>query len=125
MANNPDILLCDEPTGELDSESKLMIMNTLRFIIKQYPTKSIIIVTHDPEMKTIADRLYLIRDGVISQETSKDDLLDFQGQKNDFALENLPKRLNLTQMRKLNQVLSQTIKKIEKYKHIYMNDEEP
>ncbi|MHA1727811.1 MAG: ABC transporter ATP-binding protein [Promethearchaeota archaeon] len=74
LANNPEVILCDEPTGELDSDSKIMIMEFLKGVIKKYPNKSIIVVTHDTELKKIADRLYYIRDGNISHELKKVDL---------------------------------------------------
>ena len=74
LANNPEVILCDEPTGELDSDSKIMIMEFLRDVIKEYPNKTIIVVTNDTELKKIADRLYYIRDGNISHELKKEEL---------------------------------------------------
>ncbi|MHA1585055.1 MAG: ABC transporter ATP-binding protein [Promethearchaeota archaeon] len=74
LANNPDIILCDEPTGELDSHSKKVIMDLLRSIITQFPNKTMIIVSHDPELKVIADRMYYIRDGDISHKFDKDEM---------------------------------------------------
>jgi len=66
LANNPEIILCDEPTGELDSKSKKEIMKLLRSIIETSPEKSILIVSHDNDMRYIADKIYHIRDGIIS-----------------------------------------------------------
>lgn len=66
LAKNPEILICDEPTGELDSVSKKEIMRLFRTIIKEFPEKIIIIVSHDPNMRYIADRIFYIKDGKIS-----------------------------------------------------------
>lgn len=74
LANNPEIILCDEPTGELDSDSKIMIMEFLRNVMNEYPNKTMIVVTHDTELKRVADRLYYIRDGNISHELKKEEL---------------------------------------------------
>ncbi|MHA1338897.1 MAG: ABC transporter ATP-binding protein [Promethearchaeota archaeon] len=75
LANNPEIILCDEPTGELDSKSKFSIMSLFHDIRNKYPEKLIIIVTHDMDLKRIADRLYFIRDGAISHKLSKEELM--------------------------------------------------
>ncbi len=74
LANNPEVILCDEPTGELDSDSKIMIMEFLRNVMNEYPNKTMIVVTHDTELKRVADRLYYIRDGNISHELKKEEL---------------------------------------------------
>jgi len=66
LANNPAILLCDEPTGELDSKAKQDVLDLLMQIREFYPEKCIIIVTHDESIKTIADQLLYIKDGNIS-----------------------------------------------------------
>ena len=78
LIKDADIILCDEPTGELDSETKLQIFEILQMISKTYPTKTIIIVSHDHDFKAIADRVYSIRDGRIVNEVSKEDLLPFR-----------------------------------------------
>ncbi|MHA1793841.1 MAG: ABC transporter ATP-binding protein [Promethearchaeota archaeon] len=75
LANDPSILLCDEPTGELDTSSKTNILQILKNIIDTYPDKVIIIVTHDPDLKNVADRLYFIKDGKISREIEESELL--------------------------------------------------
>ena len=75
IAGNQKILLCDEPTGELDSKSKRQVMKLVKNIMNQFPEKSILIVTHDQEIKNIADRLYQIKDGQIAfvSEIDKDE----------------------------------------------------
>jgi putative ABC transport system ATP-binding protein len=74
VAKNSEIILCDEPTGELDSKSKLIVMELITLIKEKYPDKTIVIVTHDPDFKMIADRLLYIRDGRISFEISSEKL---------------------------------------------------
>ena len=74
LANNPKILLCDEPTGELDTQSKYNVMNLLQTIVRKYPDKAIIIVSHDPELRKIADRMYYIRDGKISHKFTPEEM---------------------------------------------------
>lgn len=69
ISKNPSILLCDEPTGELDSHSKIEIMKLFLKIKENYPNKAIIIVSHDPRMQYIADKIFHIRDGNITYIT--------------------------------------------------------
>ena len=63
LVNNPDILLADEPTGALDSETSIQIMNILKEIAKE---KLVIMVTHNPEIAdTYANRIVRLLDGTI------------------------------------------------------------
>jgi len=65
LANNPEIILADEPTGNLDTESGSAILDLLkRLSVDEH--KTIILVTHDPEAAEIADRVILLRDGCVS-----------------------------------------------------------
>lgn len=75
VIKNPDILLCDEPTGALDTKSSEMVMNFLKFFNKSYG-KTIIVITHDGDISKIADRVFHIKDGqlVNIQEGVKDAL---------------------------------------------------
>jgi len=68
MANDPEILLCDEPTGNLDTNSGLQIMKILRDLNKRGVT--IILVTHDESLKEFADRVVRLRDGRIVDVSS-------------------------------------------------------
>lgn len=64
LANNPPILLCDEPTGNLDTKSGEAVMQ----IIKELNEKegvTVVLVTHDPSLSDYADRVIRIRDGVV------------------------------------------------------------
>lgn len=63
LANDPDILLCDEPTGALDTETSLQIMNLIQELSKE---KLVIMVTHNPELAhQYADRIIEFSDGKI------------------------------------------------------------
>ncbi|MCQ2153746.1 MAG: ABC transporter ATP-binding protein [Bacteroidales bacterium] len=63
-ANNPSIILADEPTGNLDSATKKNVQNFL-FSLRDSLGVSIIIVTHDPELAAACDRTLDIKDGLI------------------------------------------------------------
>ncbi len=63
LANDPRILLCDEPTGNLDSKTGQQIMDILTNLNGQ--GKTIVMVTHSDEIASFADRIITIRDGVI------------------------------------------------------------
>jgi putative ABC transport system ATP-binding protein len=68
MANHPDLLLADEPTGELDSITAQQILELLQQMNERYGLTTII-VTHDPHIARAVDRVVTIRDGRISSET--------------------------------------------------------
>ncbi|MBU0894618.1 MAG: ABC transporter ATP-binding protein [Nanoarchaeota archaeon] len=70
LANKPDILLADEPTGNLDTKTGERVMGFLTDLNKK--GRTIIIVTHDPEIaKTYAKTLYSLRDGKIESLEKK------------------------------------------------------
>lgn len=75
LVNNPSIILADEPTGNLDSKASHIIMEELAAIHKQGNT--IIMVTHNPDMTTYADRIITMIDGQIDSDT-KDIKKDIQ-----------------------------------------------
>ena len=67
LVNNPDILLADEPTGALDSDTSLQIMEILKEISKE---KLVIMVTHNPELADrYASRVIRLKDGLITGDT--------------------------------------------------------
>ena len=76
LVNNPEIILADEPTGALDSETSVQIMKILKDISKE---KLVIMVTHNPDLaKEYASRIINIKDGEITSDSDpfdgKDDL---------------------------------------------------
>ena len=71
LANNPPLLLADEPTGQVDSVSAEQVFASLRRINEAYDT-SIIIVTHDPKVAAKVDRVVGIRDGRTSTEIRRE-----------------------------------------------------
>ena len=67
LVNNPDILLADEPTGALDSETSVQIMEILKEISKE---KLVIMVTHNPELAArYSTRIIRLLDGTITDDT--------------------------------------------------------
>ncbi|GHU53573.1 hypothetical protein FACS1894132_06090 [Clostridia bacterium] len=62
LANNPDVLLCDEPTGNLDEKSGKEVVEMLKFANKNFE-KTVIIVTHDPLIAAQAERCIRLVDG--------------------------------------------------------------
>ena len=64
LAGNPAILLADEPTANLDSQIGTQILTMFRDLAKR-EDRALLIVTHDPKVRTIADRVVRIRDGRI------------------------------------------------------------
>ena len=64
LANDPEIILADEPTGNLDSETGRAVLDLLRDLAA-VDRKTVILVTHDPEAADIADRTVTLRDGCV------------------------------------------------------------
>lgn len=64
IVKNPDILLCDEPTGALDYNTSKEILKLLEDVNKKYGN-TIIMVTHNDAIKNMADRVFTLRDGEI------------------------------------------------------------
>lgn len=70
LANQPPVILADEPTAPLDSERALTVMGLLNQMARQFQT-AIIIVTHDDKIIPTFKRLYIIRDGVTYEEAGQ------------------------------------------------------
>lgn len=71
IIKNPDILLCDEPTGALDYKTSKDILKLLEDVNKKYGN-TIIIVTHNTAIKNIADRVITLRDGCVKSNYLND-----------------------------------------------------
>ena len=71
LVNNPDLVLADEPTGNLDSKSGKIVINALNKISTEYQ-KTIVMVTHDPQMASYCNRIILLKDGKILDEIKKE-----------------------------------------------------
>ncbi len=67
LANNPALLLADEPTGNLDSENSKEIISLLRYFNKQF-NQTVIIITHDERIALSCDRVIAIEDGKITRD---------------------------------------------------------
>lgn len=68
LVNNPDIVLADEPTGALDSETSLQVMELLKEVAKD---RLVVMVTHNPELADqYANRIVKLKDGMILSDTN-------------------------------------------------------
>lgn len=66
LVNQPKILLADEPTGNLDSETGKVVMETFRKLNEQ--GRTIVLITHEQSIADYADRIIFIRDGIVTTE---------------------------------------------------------
>ena len=64
LANKPAIILADEPTGNLDSRTSLEVMELLRMTSTEFD-QTLVMITHNPEIAQVADRMIRIEDGRI------------------------------------------------------------
>ncbi len=71
IAHRPRLLLADEPTGELDSESAALVYRLLGELTREQSCTAVV-VSHDPESVDIADRIVRIRDGRVSEEAVRE-----------------------------------------------------
>lgn len=88
LINNPDLILADEPTGNLDSTSGQTVIRSLNKINQKYK-KTIVMVTHDPQMASHCTRIILLKDGKIL------DVLRRDGEKEEFYQEILGRMVDL------------------------------
>ena len=68
LSKRPPLVLADEPTGDLDSKSGMQVMTILKDLAKK-ELSTVVMVTHDHQMASLADRILQIRDGKIVKET--------------------------------------------------------
>ena len=79
LAKNPEILLCDEPTGQLDSKNTKVLVETLKQVNIALG-KTILVVTHDVRYRTIFEKSFIIRDGRlagISKDIDRNELEEY------------------------------------------------
>lgn len=68
LVNDPDLILADEPTGNLDSRASLVVLSTLQDLNKNHG-RTIILITHEPDIADHANRIIRVRDGkIVSDE---------------------------------------------------------
>ena len=67
LANNPAIIMADEPTGNLDSKSTIDVMNIFRGLHNE--GRTILLVTHEPDIATYASRNVVLKDGIIVEDS--------------------------------------------------------
>ncbi len=77
LVNDPAVILCDEPTGNLDSATSQMVMRT--FTRLRDEGKTIVIITHDPEVAAWADRIMHIRDGKLITDEEERQIIEQTG----------------------------------------------
>lgn len=69
LAGNPQLIMADEPTASLDSQSGHAVMELLRHLAKERGC-TVLMVTHDPRIKDLADHIAYMEDGVLKQEVA-------------------------------------------------------
>ncbi|MFJ9442217.1 ABC transporter ATP-binding protein [Kitasatospora sp. NPDC101235] len=70
LANEPSLIIADEPTGQLDSETGRSIMELLRAVVRSEGV-TVLVATHDPTLMELADRVIEVRDGRIIEEEAE------------------------------------------------------
>ena len=66
IASKPEILLADEPTGNLDSKTSAEVMEMLKMSVEKYG-QTLVMITHDEDIAQIADRILVIEDGKVAE----------------------------------------------------------
>jgi putative ABC transport system ATP-binding protein len=78
LVKNPDILLCDEPTGALDYKTSKEVLNLLKEVNKKFNT-TVIIITHNNAIAQMADRIIKIRSGEVTKNILNDNIISPEG----------------------------------------------
>lgn len=77
ICKNPKLLLCDEPTGALDSETGKRVLKLLQDTSRKYDT-AVVVVTHNAAIAPAADRLIRLRDGKVERMSDNQEPLDME-----------------------------------------------
>ncbi|HQX62469.1 MAG TPA: ABC transporter ATP-binding protein [Thermomicrobiales bacterium] len=72
LANSPEILIADEPTGQLDSQTGRTIMTLIRALVRSEGVTALV-ATHDPVLIDLADRVITLGDGVVTSDLARSD----------------------------------------------------
>ncbi len=75
IAKRPDILLCDEPTGALDSKTGVQVLEALKAINERFGT-STVVITHNAAIRNMAHRVIRFQDGRIGEISTNDHRLE-------------------------------------------------
>ncbi|MFI9568846.1 ABC transporter ATP-binding protein [Streptomyces rishiriensis] len=67
LANNPALIIADEPTGQLDADTGLTVMNLLRAVVRSESVTALV-ATHDTQLLALADRVLELRDGRVVED---------------------------------------------------------
>ena len=67
LMNDPAIILADEPTGNLDTKTGFEVFEMLKMLSRKF-RRTIVMVTHNPELAQATDRAIFIRDGMVEKE---------------------------------------------------------
>ena len=67
LANEPDLLLADEPTGSLDERSVHLVLDLFARLRRERPAMTLVVVTHDPNVAAASDRCVYLRDGRVDR----------------------------------------------------------
>ncbi len=70
LANDPDFILADEPTGNLDSKNEIMIFEELKKLSKS--GKGVLVVSHNDAVKDFADKIYIMKDGILEEKQNEE-----------------------------------------------------
>ncbi|MDE5967290.1 MAG: ABC transporter ATP-binding protein [Lachnospiraceae bacterium] len=82
MANNPAIILADEPTGNLDKQNTKEVIQLLKSSVKKYE-QTLILITHEMSIAGMADRVITLSDGQIVSDTKDDTRADVEEEKTE------------------------------------------
>ena len=101
LANDPEVILADEPTGNLDTKTGEKVMEFLKKLNEE--GKTIIMVTHEPELaETYADVVYWLRDGKVEKVTRHKNGFKIVNQERKFMKKNLnPQKIVKTKIKKV------------------------